>query len=225
MGDVELALCRAVVAPGGEEFAVARVFDDAVVGLFAVTVGDEDIAVRRNHDVGRAVELVIAIAGNARLADRHQQAAIGTELQCRRAPAIADLAVGDPNIAVAVGAEAMRPVDQLRAEAHHLPAGGVEFLDRRDARADAGFAAAAIVDPEAGAIAIDIDADRLAPRRPFRQLRPVLDDTIRIWRAVWIVGLNLADGQCHGAKNGRADEADTNHDSHAFAHGNSSPSI
>src|SRR5450631_1238840 len=223
MGDVELALSRAVVAPGGDEFAIARIFDDAVVGLVAVAVGDEDVAVRRDHDVGRAVELVIAIAGNAWLADRHQQSAIGTELQSRCAPAIADLAIGDPDIAVAVRAEAMRPVDQLRAEAHHLPAGGVEFLDRRDARSDTGFAAAAVVDPEAGAVAIDIDADRLAPRPPFGQLRPVLDDVIRIWRAVWIVGLNLADGQCHGAKNGRADKADTNHDSHAFTHGNSSP--
>src|SRR5580704_14713500 len=194
VGDVELALPGAVVAPGGEEFAVARVFDDAVVGLVAMAVGNENIAVRRDLDVGRYVELVIAIAGNARLADRHQQASIGTELQSRCAPAIAGLAVGDPDIAVAVRAEAMRPVDQLRAEARHLPAGRIEFLDRRDARADAGFGATAVVHPEAGAVAIDIDADRLAPRPPFGQFRPVLDDVIRIWRAVWIVGLDLADG-------------------------------
>src|ERR1700731_1151044 len=50
-------------------------------------------------------------------------------------PAMPGLAVGDPDFAVAVGAKAMRPVDQLGAEAPHLPAGGVEFLDRRDARA------------------------------------------------------------------------------------------
>src|SRR5579862_9447632 len=225
MGDIELALSRTVPAPGLDEFAVARIFDDAVVGLVAVAVGDEDIAVRRDHDVGRPVELVIAIAGDARLADRHQHPPIGTELYRRFAAAIAGLAVGDPDIAVAVGAEAMRPVDQLRAEAHHLPAGGVEFLDRRNARADAGFAAAAVVDPEAGAVAVDIDADRLAPRPAFRQLRPMLDDVIRIWRAVWIVGLDLADGQCHGAKNGRADEADTQHNSHAVMHGDSLPSI
>src|SRR5580704_5728840 len=225
MGDVELALSRTMVAPGLDEFAVARIFDDAVVGLVAVAVGDEDIAIRRDYDVGRAVELVIAIAGDARLADRHQHPPIGTEFYRRFAAAIAGLAIGDPDIAVAVSTEAMWPVDQARAEAHHLPAGGVEFLDRRDARADAGFAAATVVDPKAGAVAVDIDADRLAPRPALGQLRPMLDDVIRIWRAVRIVGLDLADGQCHGAKNGRADEADANYDSHALTHGNSSPSI
>src|SRR5258708_4523207 len=162
MGDVELALSGAVVAPGGEEFAVTRIFDDAVVGLVAVAVGNKNIAVRSDHDVGRSVELVVAIAGDARLADRHQHSSVGAELQSRRAPAIAGSAVGDPDIAVAVDAQPMRPVDQLRAEAHHLPAGGIEFLDRRDARANAGFGAAAVEHPKAVAVAGDADAYRLA---------------------------------------------------------------
>src|SRR5580704_12845681 len=98
VGDVELALSRTVVAPGGDEFAVARIFDDAVVGLVAVAVGNENIAIRRDQDVGWAVELVMAVAGNARLADHHQHPSIGTVFYRRFAAAVAGLAIGDPDI-------------------------------------------------------------------------------------------------------------------------------
>ena len=67
------------------------------------------------------------------------------------------------------------PCGQLirpRAEAHHLPAGGIEFLDRRNARSDAGFAAAAIEDPKARAVAVDVDADRHVPTSGLRAASP-----------------------------------------------------
>jgi hypothetical protein len=45
MGHVEFTLSRTVVTPGLDEFSVARIFYDAVVGLIAVAVGDKDVAV------------------------------------------------------------------------------------------------------------------------------------------------------------------------------------
>ena len=53
----------------------------------------------------------------------------------------------------------------------------------------------------------------------------MLDDVIWIWRTVRIVGLDLSAGQCDGADNGGADEACTQRDLYAFAHGDSLPKI
>src|SRR5580704_8838610 len=224
MRHVEFALRRSVMAPCFDEGAVLGEFDDAVVGAFdreiAVAVGDEDVARGRDEHVRWRVEGVGAIAGDARLAQRLQQFSVGGELHHRLV-----LAVGDPYRAVGCRGQAVGPGELARPEACNQLARRVEFLDRRDIRAFTGFARATVEHPEAGTVAVDVDADRLAPRPAFGQLRPMFDDVIRIWRAVRIVGLDLADGQCHGAKNGRADEADTQHDSHAVAHGNSSLSV
>jgi hypothetical protein len=53
----------------------------------------------------------------------------------------------------------------------------------------------------------------------------MLDDVIRIWRAVWIVGLDLSAGDDDGAGNCGADEACTQRYSRAFAHGDTLPKI
>jgi hypothetical protein len=113
----------------------------------------------------------------------------------------------------------VRPVDQARAEADDLAAGCIEFLQRRHARSDTGLAAAAIVDPEARAVAVDVDADCLSPRPAFRQLRPMFDDVIRIWCAVRIVGLDLAGGDRKDSSNSRAEETHTKRYAYAFPHG------
>src|SRR6266851_2392023 len=187
-----------------------------------MAIGDVDVAVWRHQNVGGTVELVVAVAGNARPAERHQHASVRAEFDGGLAPAIAGAAIGNPDVTVAVDAKTVRPVDQTSAEARDQFAAGIEFLNRGDQRTFAGLRAAAVVDPNTAAIPIDLDADRLAPSAAFGQLRPMFDDVIRIGRAVRIVGLDLPAGQCNGAKNGRADEADTQHNSHALAHGNSS---
>ena len=48
----ELARRRAVPSPARDEFTVLREFHDARVGLTAVAVRDEDIAVGTGRDVG-----------------------------------------------------------------------------------------------------------------------------------------------------------------------------
>ena len=51
-------------------------FTMRLFGVAAVAVGDEDVAVRRDDDVGRLVEDVVAVAGDAGLAERHQHLAV-----------------------------------------------------------------------------------------------------------------------------------------------------
>src|SRR5438105_13166012 len=57
---VELALALAFLAPGLAELAVLGIFDDPRVGLIAMAVGAEYIAVRRGHHVGRRADLMVA---------------------------------------------------------------------------------------------------------------------------------------------------------------------
>src|SRR4029077_16479283 len=151
MRHVEFTRLRTMVAPRRDEFSVGRSVDGRVVGLRAMAVGDEDVAVWRHQNIGGAVELVVTVAGNARLAERHQYAAVRAELDGGLAPAMPGAAIGDPDVAVAVDAKTMRPVDQTRPEARDQFAAGIEFLNRGDLRTFAGLRAAAVVDPHTGA--------------------------------------------------------------------------
>ena len=91
-----------MVAPGSDEFSVLRIFNDSIVGFrhrkIAVAVGDKDIAVRGNENVGRAVKLIGPVAGYARLPERPQHAAVQRQLHDRLI-----LAVGDPNRSIGGG--------------------------------------------------------------------------------------------------------------------------
>jgi len=83
---------------------------------------------------------------------------------------------------------------------------GVEFLDRRDVRALAGLCAAAIVDPDASAISIDVDSDRLPPHAAFGKLRPILYHAVGIGCGIGILGIGppCRDGD-------RRDDGDAKH--------------
>ena len=80
-----------------------------------VPVGDEDVAVGRDRDVARAAERIGAVAANALGAERHQQLPVGTVFEDLLADAVASLAVGDPQVAEAIDANAVRPREQLLA--------------------------------------------------------------------------------------------------------------
>src|SRR6516164_7415372 len=49
------------------------------IGVAAMSVGDEDVAVGRDQHVGRRIEETGIIAGHARYAERHQHLAVGAE--------------------------------------------------------------------------------------------------------------------------------------------------
>ena len=63
---------RALLAPGFDELSVLRELHDPRVGLAAVSVGDEDIAVGSRRDGRRPVEGVRPGSGDSRLAERQQ---------------------------------------------------------------------------------------------------------------------------------------------------------
>ena len=80
-----------------------------------MAVADEDVAVRRDQNGGRHVERVGAVAGHARLAERHQHLAVLIELEHlvalavpARILAVGPFTVGDPDVAVAVDVDPVR---------------------------------------------------------------------------------------------------------------------
>ena len=77
-------------------------------------VGDEDVAIRGDQHIRRTVELVGSVAGNARLAERPQQAAIRAELHDSLI-----CAVGNPDCSVRGRAQAVRPLEQAGAKARN----------------------------------------------------------------------------------------------------------
>src|SRR5262249_14953847 len=119
-----------MLAPGLDELAVLGILHDAIVGAGAMTVGDVDVAIGRNRNIGGAAEIARLIAGHAGLADRHQHLAVRAELDRGATLAVARPLVGCPHIAVAVYAEAVREIEQVGAEADYELSGRVEFHDR-----------------------------------------------------------------------------------------------
>ena len=209
---VELAGSAAVLAPGLDEFPLLVEFHDAVVGDLlvdlAVTVGHEDVAVGSDEHVGGRVELILGVAGHARLAERHQHLAVGRELDDVMALAVAGAAVGDPHGAGLVHGKSVRPIHLAAAEVHQQLAGRIEFHDRIEVGALAGVGAAALVHPDALAVRVDGDADRRAQFTARGQLRSPAVHVIGIGRRIGIGGLRI------GAPSGGGDRRDGGQSQH-----------
>src|SRR6185295_17243962 len=182
---VEITRSGALLPPRLDERAVLRELHDARVRRAAVAVADEDVAVGRHEHRGGNVERIAALAGDTRRPERHQQLPVGTELEdlvsfsvpARILP-VGAFAVGDPDVAVAVDVNAVRPHEHARAEALDESSCRVEFLDRRDVGADAVLIAAAIERPDAPPVAIDGDAGRGADFSARGKLEEVFDELI-----------------------------------------------
>jgi hypothetical protein len=63
------------------ELAVLGEFDDAGIGVAAVSVADENVAIGRDQDRGGRVERVWAVARRSGLAQREQDLAVGLNLK------------------------------------------------------------------------------------------------------------------------------------------------
>jgi hypothetical protein len=87
------------------------------------------------EDVGRPVESIGTVAGDARLAERHQHSPCRTNLEDLLPLAVLRLAVGHPDVVVDVHEEAMRIYEHAGAEACDESAGGIELQQRRQVRA------------------------------------------------------------------------------------------
>ena len=161
-----------------------------------MSIGDENVAVRRDQHCGRCVELVRTVAGDTGLAERHQHPAVRTELEDLVALSVLAEPVGDPDIAIAVDMQAMREKQQPLAERLHQLARRIEFEDRRQVRSVTGERgprfhergrserSAPLGHPDTGPVGIDIHAAGRTPRASLRQFPPVLDRVIRIGRGI-----------------------------------------
>src|SRR5438128_503386 len=76
----ELAAICSLPAPGLDELSVLRELHDARVGISAVPVRDENIAVWSGEHVRGPVESVRAVPGNPGLAEREQDPSLRAEL-------------------------------------------------------------------------------------------------------------------------------------------------
>src|SRR5215813_10957759 len=168
MRGIDLASAAAFLAPGLDEFAGLVEFDDAGIGVAAVSVADENVAIGRDQNRGRSVEGVRTVACRSGLAEREQDLAVGAELEDLMAFAVLALGVGNPDVAVAVDKNS-------GTETFHQVSGGVEFEDGSEIRAGAGVGPATLGDPDTGAVGIDRDAGGGTPGSALRHLCPVLD--------------------------------------------------
>src|SRR6185369_11810958 len=190
MRHVELAWPLALLAPLLDVLAILVELDDAVVGIAAVAIGNEDVAVRRHQDVGRRVERVLRGAGDARLTKCHEKLAVLIELHDGVALAVVLRgSVGYPDVVVLVDIQAVRKIDHAAAEALYQLAFFIELHDRIELRLRARPRVLATVEyPDALAVAIDIDADDRTPFAPVRKLGPAISEFVGIGCLVGTIG-------------------------------------
>ena len=109
-----------------------------------MAVGDKNVAIGCDEDIGWRIECVGTSAGDTELTKRRQDLPVRRELHDGVVSS-----VGDPDGAVRNGEQAVRPTEQSGPKAHDEPACCVEFLNRRDVRAVAALTAAAVEHPYA----------------------------------------------------------------------------
>src|SRR5262249_21337843 len=107
------------LSPRLDEFPVLREFHDPRVGRATVSVADVNVAVRCDGDVGRSIEGVRAVSGNARCAQRHQDLSVRTELEDLLAPSVCCHVVSYPDVSLVVYAYAVRRDEHPCAKVLH----------------------------------------------------------------------------------------------------------
>src|SRR5205085_6179519 len=129
MRAVDLAGSRTFFPPGLDEFAVLGKLHDARIGISAVPVGNENIAVALHEDRRRRVKHIGAVARHAGLAERHQQSALRTEFHDGVALRAATDAVRRPDISLVIDMQAVRKYEQAFAKRFYQLAGGIKLQD------------------------------------------------------------------------------------------------
>ena len=119
---VELARAVAFLAPCGEEGTVFRELRDSGI---AVTVGNVEVAVGREGDIGGTVERVVAFTALSPAAHDHQYTSPGTELEDNM-----EAAVGDPEIAFGINLQTVRGLEQTLTHRANEAALATDFDNR-----------------------------------------------------------------------------------------------
>lgn len=119
--------------------------------------------------------------GLARRADRHEQLALGGELEHGVAGrgGAGPPRIGDPHVAVVVDIDPVRPRDHPAAEAAQQVPLLVEEQDRVDVRVDAGVSPATLRDPDVP-VQRDLDGAGRSPLPAVGQLAPAVDGSERV---------------------------------------------
>jgi len=99
----------------------------------------------------RLIEPVRTVARGARLAERHQNLAFGTELEYLLDFAIRALAVGEPDGSIFFDQDAVWENEHAFTPTFQQLAGLLEFQNRRQVRAGAGVRAASLGYPDMAA--------------------------------------------------------------------------
>ena len=151
------------------------------------------------EDVARLGQRLRRISFHARLSERHQHLALRAELDDDAALLVfarkflqllggRHARVGDPDIAVAIDMDAVRPDEHAAAEAFDLLARLVEMMNRIGLGAETSrrrSGRAAVGRPHGLAVLVDGDAVGAAPRPLLqRELGPIADHAIGIGAAV-----------------------------------------
>src|SRR5262249_61966961 len=111
-------------------------------------------------DRATRTQIAGSVAGHSRLAQNHQDLAVGSKLDEISALAVPGDLVAAPHIALAVDVEPVRNGELVRADRRLKFARGIELLHRRDRRVRAFPRPATGEYPDALAIAvIDLDLD------------------------------------------------------------------
>ena len=157
-----------------------------------MAVGDEDVAVGGDGDVGRPVEGVRSLRADARGAERHEQLAVAAELEDLVSLAVGAGLVARPHVPVVRDVEPVRPHEHAVAERLDQVAVGIEPQD-------GGLRP--MERPHVLAVRIGVDGDDVAPGDVRGELGPALD--------VGVVGgpeLQVALGADGGAQPGDQDD-------------------
>src|SRR6267378_1300113 len=167
-------------------------------------VADKDVAIRGNGHGGRPIKSVWAIAGDSRLAERHQNLPVRAKLENLLALSIFSLGVSCPHISVPIHKDAVRNHEHPRAEAFYQLAGMIKFEDRRFGPALAGVSSASLSHPHV-AVTIQTQLRGLPPGPTFGHLRPAIDSEIWIGQGI---GIGLGVRHPSGHRDHRNDNSD-----------------
>jgi hypothetical protein len=173
-------------APRHDELAVRGELDDPGIGVAAMSVTDDDIAVTGNRDIRRSIEHVGTVACDPGFAKREQNLALWTEFDDLMAFAVAAGVVGRPYAAVTIDVETMRMVEVTLAKGQQKFSRSIEFFDGITCRVDTVSFSAAFEDPDALAVGIDIHACHLPHLEAIGHLQPIRVEGIWIGGAIRI---------------------------------------
>ena len=108
VGLVELPGTRPCLAPRHDEFPVLVEFHDPIV---AVSVDHEDVAIGSNSDVGRTIEGVLPVTGDAGSAEGHQERPVLGELHDLMALVSDSAGIRCPDVSVRIDEKSVGPVE------------------------------------------------------------------------------------------------------------------